>query len=329
MQSTWSSFRNCQQSRLKVYTAFDSYQNELLRELEWFAQKNSISTYFIKPITETIFLSDLSYNPVWAKSIWSELEFHDITSISSAAKILKSCGKFISPYSENFFRRSELIQQQVSKFRPKKLNFLENIKTNHHCNWLLLEEDLLLLSRQTTSQFHQDKVEFNETAFPPSRAYLKLWELFTVHQIKPQPKEKVVDFGSSPGGWTWVLQNMGCEVLSVDKAPLSPSIVKLPNVTILKKDAFTIKPEDLGPIDWFFSDIICYPEKMYDYLQTWLNSDLCLNFVITIKLQGPCPFDTIELYKMIPNAKVIHLHHNKHELTFIKIRNEQSQPEAK
>jgi 23S rRNA (cytidine2498-2'-O)-methyltransferase len=130
----------------------------------------------------------------------------------------------------------------------------------------------------------------------------------------------VIDFGSSPGGWTWVLQSLGCEVLSIDKAPLAPDILKLPKVTPIKKDAFTIKPQDIGPVDWFFSDIICYPEKLYEYLQLWITSGLCGNYCLTIKLQGPYSFEVIRKFQNIENSKVFHLHHNKHELTFVKTK---------
>jgi hypothetical protein len=47
---------------------------------------------------------------------------------------------------------------------------------------------------------------------------------FTLICERPQPSEFCVDLGSSPGGWTWVLQKLGARVLSVDKAALDPSV---------------------------------------------------------------------------------------------------------
>jgi integrase len=47
----------------------------------------------------------------------------------------------------------------------------------------------------------------------PSRAYLKLWELFTLIGEHPRPGELCLDLGSSPGGWTWVLQRLGARVV--------------------------------------------------------------------------------------------------------------------
>ena len=152
---------------------------------------------------------------------------------------------------------------------------------------------------------------------PPSRAYLKLWELFTVHHLVPEKGSRVIDFGSCPGGWTWVLQQVGCEVLSIDKAPLAPQIAKLSRVEFLKADAFSLKPEDLGPVDWFFSDIICYPPKLFELVKSWKEKKLCDRFVCTIKFQGETDFKTMEKFEKELNARVLHLFHNKHEVTAI------------
>ena len=65
-------------------------------------------------------------------------------------------------------------------------------------------------------------------AAPPNRAYLKLWEALTLAANMPdgrmpRPGELCLDLGSSPGGWSWVLQKLGARVISVDKAPLDPA----------------------------------------------------------------------------------------------------------
>jgi 23S rRNA (cytidine2498-2'-O)-methyltransferase len=180
----------------------------------------------------------------------------------------------------------------------------------------LIDKNTLMASPKTNSTFPLGLVQFNEDKeTPPSRAYLKLWELFTVYGIRPRAGEKVVDFGSCPGGWTWVLQQMGCEVISLDRAPLEPHIARLPRVQFIKTNAFTVQPSDIGPVDWFFSDIICYPEKLLELVQIWKSSGLCENFVCTIKFQGETDFETLTRFQEMQNARVLHLHHNKHEVT--------------
>jgi 23S rRNA (cytidine2498-2'-O)-methyltransferase len=73
-------------------------------------------------------------------------------------------------------------------------------------------------------------------------------------------------------------------------------------------------------MDWVFSDVICYPPRLYEWVQRWLASGLCKNFVCTIKMQGSEPdFETTRLFAAIPGSTVVHLYHNKHELTWWKL----------
>ena len=41
------------------------------------------------------------------------------------------------------------------------------------------------------------------------------------------------------------------------------------------------------------------------------------NFVCTIKFQGETDHEAAAAFAAIPGAQVLHLHHNKHELTFM------------
>ena len=49
----------------------------------------------------------------------------------------------------------------------------------------------------------------------------------------------------------------------------------------------------------------------------WRSSGLVRNFVCTIKFQGETDHDAAAAFAAIPGAQVLHLHHNKHELTFL------------
>jgi 23S rRNA (cytidine2498-2'-O)-methyltransferase len=171
--------------------------------------------------------------------------------------------------------------------------------------------------------------EFEEDrSGPPSRAYLKLWEALTLAfppgraGALPGPGAKCLDAGASPGGWTWALARLGAAVCAVDRAPLESRIAALPGVSFIKHDAFTLKPEDIGPIDWLFCDAACYPPRLFRWIEKWLASGLCKNYVCTIKMQGAvdsADFVTPRLFAAIPDSRVIHLYHNKHELSWIKV----------
>jgi 23S rRNA (cytidine2498-2'-O)-methyltransferase len=41
------------------------------------------------------------------------------------------------------------------------------------------------------------------------------------------------------------------------------------------------------------------------------------NFVCTLKFQGETDHDSAAAFAAIPGARLLHLHHNKHELTFL------------
>jgi 23S rRNA (cytidine2498-2'-O)-methyltransferase len=80
--------------------------------------------------------------------------------------------------------------------------------------------------------------------------------------------------------------------------------------------AFALEPASVGPVDWLFSDIVCYPARLLRLVETWQASGLVKNFVCTLKFQGATDHDSAEAFAAIPGARVQHLHHNKHELTF-------------
>jgi len=291
---------------LTAYLATEKFLPELLAEL-----KN------VKSVHGNLVLTDGPLqSSVWAQNIWLDCQISQFESISQAAKQLKDHGKLWCLYSFDHHRRAQLIQENLPRLKDRTLDFLGPLPSVPLGAWTLLEKNSLLYSSQTNSLFPLGEIHFNEDKVtPPSRAYLKLWELFTVYGVKPRAGERVVDFGSCPGGWTWVLQQMGCHVVSIDRADLAPQIAALPRIDFMKTNAFTVKPQDIGDIDWFFSDIICYPDKLLELVEMWQGSGLCKNFVCTIKFQGKTDFETLKKFQEIPGSRVQHLYHNKHEVT--------------
>ncbi|MNL11764.1 Ribosomal RNA large subunit methyltransferase M [compost metagenome] len=289
-----------------AYLAADSFLPELKAELK-----------DIRSVHGNLVLTDGPLqSSVWAQHIWLNAKIETFESISQAAKILKSAGKLWSLYSFENHRRAELIQESLPKLRPRVLEFLGPVPQDPLGAWTLLDKNTLLYSAETNLPFPNGEIEFHENKeIPPSRAYLKLWELLTVYGVRPEKGQRVVDFGSCPGGWTWVLQQMGCNVVSIDRAALDPKIAALPRIEFMKTNAFSLKPQDIGAIDWFFSDIICYPEKLLELVRSWQESGLCKNFVCTIKFQGKTDFETLAEFQKLEGAKIQHLYHNKHEVT--------------
>ena len=63
--------------------------------------------------------------------------------------------------------------------------------------------------------------------------------------------------------------------------------------------------------------MICYPERLLNLVKTWIEKGDVGRFVCTIKFQGATDHGATAAFAAIPGAQVLHLHHNKHELTFL------------
>lgn len=258
---------------------------------------------------------------VFAQDTWHDVEKVEYISIGNAAELLRERANRWSHFSINNHRRGELILEKVPSVKIKRYNFLDPIPSTPIGVFSLLSESLMIVSRRTNCPLPFGEINFNEDKInPPSRAYLKLWELFTLYKIKPDAGMRVIDVGSCPGGWTWVLQTVGCAVISVDKAPLDPKVAALPGIDFRKESAFGLRPQHIGKLDWFFSDIICYPDKLLELVTRFRESGLVDNFACTIKFQAPTDFDTMFKLKAIPGSRIIHLSCNKHEVTWINIK---------
>ncbi len=305
--------------QLKAYVAPENLEADL--ELEIQRKINQGQRLKIEHQLGQVFIvSGPELQPIFSHSTWKDPSQHNYKSISDAVKILRAHGALWAIHSENLHRRSLLIQEQLPKVKKVIQDFNKPLPERNLGGWLLVDENQLWISPQTTSPFSKGMIQWNETKAAPSRAYLKLWEFFAKENIYPKPGEKCIDLGSSPGGWTWVLDQLNCEIFSVDKAPLVDTLKAKPNITSIKKDAFTLKPNDIGKIDWLFSDIICYPNKLLELVHLWLDSNLVRNFVCTIKFQGETDFETMDQFLKIPGSKIQHLSVNKHEVTWSLIR---------
>jgi 23S rRNA (cytidine2498-2'-O)-methyltransferase len=258
---------------------------------------------------------------VWAQNTWLNPVLISFESISDAAKALRSIqGTWVLTPTQ-LHRRAALIQEKLPKIKFKPISFPSALPETPLGSWTLLEKNLILASPSCSSPFPNGEIHFKENKTdPPSRAYLKLWEALCLSQKFPKKGELCLDFGSSPGSWSWALHELGANVVSVDRAALEPKIQKLPRIEFLKKDAFKISPEEIGPLDWFCSDIICYPERLLELVHQWLDAKLCQNFICTLKFQGETDHHVVNEFKKIPHSNVQHLFHNKHELTWSRLQ---------
>jgi 23S rRNA (cytidine2498-2'-O)-methyltransferase len=255
----------------------------------------------------------------WVANVWRDPVYIPISSIGDAAKKLRAIQRNWTQYPLAHHRRAALITDKLPKVSARPLIFGAPAPTAPLGSWTLIAPDMMLASPSCSSPFPNGEARFVEDKTAPSRAYLKLWELFTLIGTRPQPGELCLDLGCSPGGWTWVLQRLGARVLSVDKAALDASVAHLPGVEHRNQSAFALDPAAVGPVDWLFSDIVCYPKRLLGLVQKWRQAGTVRRFVCTIKFQGATDVEAIRHFAAIPGSQLLHLHHNKHELTWIRL----------
>ncbi len=250
----------------------------------------------------------------WALDVWTAPQQIAIASVKSAADALRGMQRNWSGYGVAHHRRMALIAERLPPVKARALVFPEPAPSAHLGAWTLLAPDLMLASPTKTSPFVGGEPRFQEDHIgPPSRAYLKLWEACTRIGAWPQPGQTCLDLGASPGGWTWAIARLGATVTAIDKAPLAANVAAMPGVSLRQGSAFGLPPE---PVDWLFSDIIAYPDRLLALVQQWIASGTTGRIVCSIKLQGATDHAAVEAFAAIPGAEVMHLFHNKHELTF-------------
>lgn len=292
-----------------AYLAAEGFEAQLLAELGTAAGE----------VQGRLILSPAPARPsVWAQNVWEDPRRLTFQSIREAADLLRGMQRNWALWPVAQHRRAHLIAERLPHVSARPLTFPDLPPAAPLGSWCLLDANTLLAAPTCRSPFRHGEVVFHENReAPPNRAYLKLWETLTRLGRHPGPGERCLDLGASPGGWTWVLHELGAQVISVDKAALDPAIAALPRVQHRQESAFGLRPQDIGPVDWLTSDVICYPERLLRLVETWLTSGLVANFVCTLKFQGPTDHAAIAALAAIPGGQVVHLFHNKHEVTWM------------
>ena len=294
-----------------VYLAPEGRENDLTTELD---------ARVCGSLGRLIIASGPPQPAAWAANVWLSPRRIPIASIGDGVKQLKAIQRNWALCPLTRHRRAALIEEQLPKVSAKPLRFGDPAPTAPLGSWTLLAPDLILASPACSSPFRNGEPAFEEDKEgPPNRAYLKLWEAFTVLGVAPRPGETCLDLGASPGGWSWVLQKLGANVVAVDKAPLDPAIATLPGITVRQQSAFALEPADAGQVDWLFSDVICYPERLLKLVHRWLDAGFSGKCVCTLKFQAETDFAAIAGFAAIPGSRLMHLHHNKHELTWVRL----------
>lgn len=298
---------------MRAYLAVEGREAELTEEL------SHAGASVIEQVGRVLVTKDGPKRAAWASNVWYDPERITVASIRDAVDALSARGQRWCLLSQGFHRRGALIQSKLQSARFEPIEFGLPAPRGPLGSWTLIDEHTVLASARCSSPFPNGELQFVEDRHaPPSRAYLKLWELFTVTGHKPRKGELCLDLGSSPGGWTWVLASLGAKVISVDKAPLDPKVAGMSGVRFEQQSAFAIDPATHVRVDWLFSDVICYPARLLEAIERWLESGKVKNLVCTLKFQATTDHDVARKFAKIPGSRLMHLHHNRHELTWFR-----------
>lgn len=292
------------------YLAAEGYVDELVTELgEVVAVHDRL-----------VFAAGPPRQAAWAQNVWFDPVRIPIRSIGDGAKALRAIQRNWALYAFHLHRRASLIEAELPPLKPKPFVFGSPTPTAPLGSWTLLDAETIVASARCASPFRHGEIVFaeNKTA-PPNRAYLKLWDAFTRIGAHPGQGETCLDLGASPGGWSWVLHETGANVIAVDKAPLDAGVAHLPRLEFRRESAFGLDPASVPPLDWLCSDVVCYPERLLTLVRRWLESGRAKRFVCTIKFQGATDHDAARAFAAIPGSRLMHLFHNKHELTWVKV----------
>lgn len=307
---------NKKEKQLTAYLSFRGFEKQLACELD----------AIIAQYDRLILTEGAAQKTYWAQNIWFDTEIVKIESIGKAANFLRQLQRNWYPHHIACQRRAELIKEKLPKVHKKRLEYPSRLPSGNLGSFSLLDNETMIFSTRCSQPLPDGEMEFIEDKVnPPSRAYLKLWEVFTRYNAIPQKGDNCLELGASPGGWSWVILNTGANLLAIDRSPLQRDLMSHKNLRYEQGDAFKYLPDKIKRPQWIFSDLICYPEKLYQFISEWLIEASDTNFICTIKFQGEEHYSWAERFEKIPGSKVVHLYHNKHEFTWINLAKDRKQ----
>jgi len=204
-------------------------------------------------------------------------------------------------------RRCQLIRENIDSLLRKKQRRLLRTQTAADEPWndgealvqvglatttsgyfSLCEAPLRIQLRRMISPCAGGAVEIAPDRQAPSRAFAKLVEAERRFGQRISAGQTCVDLGSSPGSWAYVALKRGARVVAIDRSPLRSDLMANPALTFLRGDAFAYTPPET--VDWLLCDVIAFPQRIIELLQTWVAGRWCRRFCVTIKFRGTAEY---------------------------------------
>ncbi|MEZ6094981.1 MAG: SAM-dependent methyltransferase [Pirellulaceae bacterium] len=120
----------------------------------------------------------------------------------------------------------------------------------------------------------------------PSRAYYKLAEAILWSQIPIRKNDLCIELGSSPGGATLRLLELGAQVFAVDPAEMDEEVLESQGVMHLRMRSKDVPKKDVQGARWLVADLNVAPNYTLDSVEEFVqNQHLHLRgLILTLKL---------------------------------------------
>lgn len=300
-----------------LYFIRDEIRNEFSDELKYAGMRAS-------EVHPNIFLSSVSGKNrlYWALDYWpvQKLTF---VSVSDAAKQLRRLNKSWSYTGGVNFRRGQLIADDLKVKKAGEISFPVGEAGPKRFAFTLAAKDSLWYSAAPLKQNYAGGIlRFKEDKKgPPSRAYLKLYEVLTLAGVLPGERDHVLDLGATPGGWSYVAASLRARVTMVDRSEPDQSLFrKFSDIKYVRGDGLNPTPGYLEQATFILSDMACEPAKLLTAVRGWLELKNVRAMVCTLKFHGLSDKGVIRGFAAIPGSEIYHLWYNGHELTWVWLR---------
>ncbi len=161
-----------------------------------------------------------------------------------------------------------------------------------------------------------------------SRAYRKTAEAVAWSQLPIQPGDKIVEIGSSPGGASQRLLDLGLVVTGIDPAEMDPLILEHPRFTHWRGKSSGIKRKMYRGFRWLTADANVAPNYTLDAIEDIVTypTSRFEGLLLTLKLSSYELADQMEGYVTrirgwgFPEVKVRQLASNRRECCVVASR---------
>jgi hypothetical protein len=137
--------------------------------------------------------------PAWAQHVWRNARLLAAPSIGQGARALRDTQRNWWPHPVRLARRAALIAEKLPRVSARPQVFGQPAPTAPLGSFTLWDEQTVIAASDCSSPYPDGQARFVEDReSAPSRAYLKLWEAFTLLGVQPACGELCLDFAPAP-----------------------------------------------------------------------------------------------------------------------------------